>query len=831
MSTLLQDLRYGSRMLARNPGFTAVAVLTLALGIGANTAIFSITDNLFLRSLPYPTPDRLVALNEIKLDEPDRPWPVSDYTYWDWKKQSRSFEELALIHWNWPHVVEGPNGAEILQGRRVTNGYFQILGGMTSQGRLFLPEEYAENGEPVALLSYGAWERVFGSDAGIVGKGVNFNGTVHTVVGVMSPDFRTLWGDKIELWVPISWRDQNRQGRYFGVIGRLRKGIDTQTAQAEMDVIARRLAKEDPDAAGFGASVQPLREYLYGRYAKRWLLPFFGAVAFVLLIACANVANLMLVRASAREKEFAIRCAVGGGRARLIRQMLTESTLLAVLGSTLGVLLAYTGVKWMVGLDPDAIPRAGEIALNSRVLGFTILVALVTGLLFGLAPALGASKPNLNESLKETGRHATARFAGRRMNSVLVVAEVALSLVLLTGAGLMIHNIWRLLHVDVGFNPENLITMRISLPEMSYCEDGPKERTLKPQAAQVRKQIRERLQALPGVKSVSVANTVPLWGCSSPRLISVGSQPPPRAGNVDTKDLPIACFQPVSPDYLRTLQVPLLKGREFTERDKEGSPAVGIINESFARRYFSSQDPIGKVVRLGHWDNAGEEPPREIVGVAGDSRQVLHVKPNPALYVPYSQLRPGFEGPQTQERTEIAYVLRTSIDPANLAPTMRRVESEVAPDVPIVDIRTMDDIREETLEATDSRFNTWVLIVFAGIAVVLTAVGVFGITSYSVARRTHEIGIRMAVGAHPRDVLKLILKQGLILTVLGVGIGLAVAYGLTRFLASFLYEVKPTEPVTFVAVSLMLIAVGVLACYVPARRATKVDPMVALRYE
>ena len=442
-----------------------------------------------------------------------------------------------------------------------------------------------------------------------------------------------------------------------------------------MDVIARRLAKEGPDAAGFGVRVQLLQDWMYGRFVKHWLLPLFGAVLFVLLIACANVANLMLVRANVRDKEFAIRCAVGGGRGRLIRQLLTESTHLAMLGGALGALLAYAGVNLMVGLDPDAIPKANEIAVNVRVLGFTLFVALVTGLVFGLLPALMASKPNLNESLKETGRRATARWAGRRAHGALVVAEVALSLVLLAGAGLMIRNMWHLLRLDVGFNPENLITMQISLPDMSYCEDGPKERTLKPQAALVRERIRERLRALPGVKSVSVANRAPLWGCASSRLVSIGNQPPPRAGDVNSEDLPFACFQPVSPDYLRMLQVPLLKGREFTERDNEGSLAVSIINESFARRHFPSQEPIGKVVRLGHWDKAGEEPSREIVGVVGDSRQVLFRKPIPALYVPYSQLRPGFAGPQTQERTDIAYLVRASVDPASLAPTLRRVES------------------------------------------------------------------------------------------------------------------------------------------------------------
>jgi putative ABC transport system permease protein len=820
IETLLQDLRFGLRMLRKNPGFTAVAVLSLALGIGANTAMFSIIDNLFLRPLPYEASNRLVGVDETKLDGSGSPWGVSVPTFYDWKKQSRVFDELALFLWGWPFTVTGADRAEILTGRVVTDGYFKMLGGKTCEGRLFLPEEYEEGSERVAVFSYGAWQRVFGSVPGVVGKTLTFDGQTHTVVGVMSPDFRPLSG-KIDVWMPVQLSDPNRQRRYFGVIGRLKKGIDIQTAQAEMDVIAGRLAKEYPDLAGFGAHVQPLREYLYGRFRGR-LLPLFGAVAFVLLIACANVANLMLVRAAARDKEFAIRCAVGGGRARLIRQLLTESMLPAVLGAGLGVLLAYSGVQLMVGLNPDAIPLAEEIAINFRVLGFSLLIALLTGLLFGLAPALGASKPNLNESLKETSRHVTARFGGRRIHSVLMVTEVALSLVLLIGAGLMIHNIWRLLHVNVGFNPENLVTMRIKLPQIPYTV-GEYDRTLSPQAELVRKQIRERLQALPGVKAVSVATLPPLWGFRG-RTISVGSQPPPRG---DDKDATWVCFQPVSPDYFRTLQIPLLKGRGFMERDNQSSPAVAVINETLARRYFPSEDPIGKLVRLGYMAN--EEPPREIVGVVRDSRQILTRKPYPAVYGPYSQLPPGFKWDEMEERTVISFVVRSSTDPASLAPAMRRIVSEVARDAPVLDIRTIDDLRQETLQW--EQFYTWLLAVFAGIAVVLAAVGVFGVTSYSIMRRTHEIGIRMALGGHLSDILKLVLKQGLILSFIGVAIGLVAAFGLTRLLASWLQEVKPTDPLTFAAVSLMLIAVALLACYIPARRATKVDPMVALRYE
>ena len=825
LETLGQDLRYGLRQLRRNPGFTIVAVLTLALGIGANTAIFSIIDNLFVCPLPYPAAGRLVAVTETKLDKADSDEGVSMPTFQDWKKQSRDFDQLAMFLWGWGWTATGENGAEILHGRSVSYEYLKILGGKATEGRLFLPDDYEEHtgrGKLRTILSYGAWQRIFGSDPGIIGKTLTLDGQTHTVVGVMSRDFRPLYGSKIDLWTPARTGDLSRKKRYFYAIGRLKEGVGIQAAQAEMDVISARLAKEYPDMAGFGARVEPLRNSLYGELQGRLLL-LFGAVAFVLLIACVNVANLMLARATARDREFAIRCSVGGGRTRLIRQLLTESTLLAVLGAALGLSLAYIGVTLMVRLDPDAIPKANEIALNLRVLGFTFLITLVTGVLFGLLPALVASKPNLNESLKETGRGARPGFAGGGTQGVLVVSEVALSLILLIGAGLMIHNIWRLLHLDLGFNPKNLITMVIKLPQRPYVQ-GDKEESLSPKAAMIRKQIRERLQALPGVKSVSLAHNGPLQGCGGSRTVSVGNQPPPREKSGHAAGV---CFQPVTPDYFRTIQTPIVMGRDFTEQDKHGSPPVAVINEALAQRLFPSEIPIGKLVRLRYM--ASEGPPREIVGVVRDFRQNLLRKPFPELYVPYSQLAPSFIWDLINERIIISFVVRTAIRPASLAPAMRRIESEVARDVPVGWMGTTGDMQERFLHP--SQLYTWLLIVFAGIAVVLTVVGVFGVTSYSVNRRTHEIGIRMALGAEKRDVLNMVVGQGLKLALVGVGIGIGAAFGLTRFLSSLLYGVKPTDPLTFIAVSLILIAVALLACYIPARRATKIDPMVALRYE
>jgi putative ABC transport system permease protein len=856
LDRLWQDVRYGVRMLAKSPGFTAVAVLSLALGIGATTAIFSIFDTVFLRPLPFPKPDRLVGLWETETDKPDSRWSVSEETFRDWREQSRSFEELALTNPNMPFAVTGVEQSEQLDGRYVTEGYFEILGGRTCHGqseqldgryvtegyfeilggrtchgRLFTPEDHEETSDSVVILSYGTWQRVFGSDPSVVGRAMNLGGKPRVVVGVMSPEYRSLWGDKIDLWANINTQGHNRKGRYFPVIGRLKPGTDIEKAQAELDVIAAGLAARYPEQKGFGVRVEPLQEYLYGRFRNR-LLVFFVAVVFVLLIACANVANLLLMRAAAREKEIAVRASLGAGRPRLIRQLLTESTMLSCMGAGLGLLFAYGVVQVLINVSPEyAIPRANEIAINERILGFTVTIAILTGCLSGLFPALGKSKPDLNESLKEAGRSPTTRPGGQRIQTELVVAQVALSLVLLIGAGLMVHSVWRVLHTNVGFKTDNVVQMSVQLPRFGYFgfasgqDVRGRKRRMKPEGALAIEGIRERLKALPGVTAIGVTNWGVLQGCAS-RLVSAGSEPLPRVRSGEK--VPWACYQPVSPGYFRMLEIPLLKGRVFSEWDSKNSPGVAVISESLAQRYFAGEDPVGKMINLGRWDFK-EVDRREVVGVVADARQLVHREPLPALYLPFSQMAEEFFGPQLREHSLVSFVVRAGIDPASLAPAMRRAASEVARDIPVLRIQTVDDIR---LQSTRwSRFYAWLLAAFAVTALVLAVVGVSGVTSYAVTQRTHEIGVRMALGARPADIVRLIMRRGIVMTVIGVAIGVGGAFGLTRFLESQLSEVEPTDPLTFTTVSVLLGLTALLACFLPARRAARVNPMNALRHE
>jgi putative ABC transport system permease protein len=828
-----KDLHHGLRTLRKNPGFCTVAVLTLSLGIGANTAIFSIIDAIMLKPLPYQDPDRLVAVSEIRLDNPDNGWGVSQANFFDWKQQSEVFEHLSLIHWYWATTLLADDVTERLSGRRVTEGYFEMLGVQTSLGRLFLPEDYptASLGDTV-ILSHHTWQRIFGSDPGVVGKPANLDGRMYTIIGVLTPSFHPLEGE-VDLWTPRHSKPYsgNRKGRYFGVVGRLKDGVELQEAQAELDVIASRLADEYPDAqAGFGARIQPLQEYLYG-YAGKRLFLIFGAVLFVLLIACANVANLMMVRAAAREKEMAVRSSLGAGRFRLTRQLLTESLVLALLGAACGLFVAFVGLQWILSINPGAVPRVHEITVNARALGFTLSIAVLTGLLFGIIPAFGASKPNLNKALKESGQVQSSRLGGMRVHGLLVMTEIALSLVLLIGAGLMIQNIRGLLQIDPGFRTENLVTMEIALPIIRYINPGGggKPNQMKPQAALVLTAIQDRLRALPGVSSVSMTDRgTPLDGCTT-RMVAPGTQQP--QGKDRGEGAPWACYHPVGTDYFRTVEIPLLKGQVFTEADGPDTAKTAVISESLARRYFQGTDPIGRLLTISYsWGrDMITEPPREIVGIVGEIRQSLYREPIPAVYIPYSQLPEEFPGPHNPQRTGVSFILRSLHDPADLGPAMREVVASVARDVPIVSIETIEDVQSRSVRW--SRFYTWLLTVFAGVALVLAAVGVFGVAAYSVTRRTHEIGVRMALGAQRRDVIKLVMRQTLFTAVIGLGVGLIAAVGLTRFLASELHEVEPTDPITFAGVSLLFGVLVFLACLIPAWKATKLNPMEALRCE
>jgi len=829
---LWQDLRYGARILAKSPGFTATAVISLALGIGATTAVFSIVDTAFLRPLPYPDPDRLVHIMQRRLDTaPDEseyvPWP----TFLDWKNQTRSFEELAFSS-DYRAVFKGSERAEEVWGKLVSERYFHIVGARACQGRLFVPDDYAPGHPDRIVLSYAAWQRLFGSNPSIVGSSIRLNQWLFSVIGVMSPEYRPMGGftdeETASFWGLNSVT--KRDLRLGEVIGRLEPGIGIEKTQAELDVIQAQLARQYPEQRGFGARVEALQVFLYGYYKDKFLA-LFGAVVLVLLIACMNVANLLLARGAAREKEMAVRASLGAGRARLVRQMLTECLLLSALGMGLGLLLAHAGVQFARHASPQyAIPRLDEISIDPRVLGFAVLVAMLTALSFGLVPALRASKPDLTESMKEGGRKQAAYLGRRRIQSVLVIGQIALSLLLLVGAGLMIHNVWRILHANPGVSTDHLAQLTITLyPSEEYVEgigDGRLSK-MKPKAALTIRQIEERLRTLPGVGTVNVTGMGVLSGCNRRPMSTEG---PPKYEDVEH----LICYEPVNQGYFRMLEIPVLKGRDFSDVESSSSPPIAIISQSVARRFFPGQDPIGKMINIGVEDSNDFER-RQVVGVVADVRWYPGNPWESAVYYPYSQMPPQFQFASVAgERLWITFLLRSKANPASLVRVMERIASEVARDSLIRASETVADSRWR-ISAT-SRFYTSLLVAFAGIALVLAAVGVFGVMSYEVARRTHDIGIRMAVGARPRDVLLLVLRNGLVMTSIGLAIGLGGSLALARFLQSRLIElnaneVKSTDPPTLAAVCLVLALAALLACYIPARRAARMNPLTSLRYE
>ena len=807
MATLWQDLRYGLRMMWKSPGYTAVAVL--ALGIGANTTMFSTINALLLRPFTFPEMEQLVAVWETRAQSGDSRDGFALANFLDVRAQASAVESAAAFT-SWSANLSEGEQPERLEGVIVSPQFFDVLKVQPRLGRAFRPEEEQAGAAPVVIISDGLWRRRFNADAGLVGRNVRINERQFTVVGVMPPTFDFPQGG-VQVWSPliVTPEDVSHRGAHFlKVIARLKPGATAATAQSELDALAGRLAEQYPETnARRSFIVEDLRA-AYVRGPRPYLLIMLGAVLFVLLVACANVANLQLMRAAARQREIAVRLALGAGRWRVVRQLLTESVLLALAGGLLGLLLSVWAVDALAASVPANFTRyvSGwrNLGIDWRVFLFTLGVSFATGVVFGLTPALLATRTNLNEALKEGGRSATEGGRGRA-RSILVVAEVALSLILLAGAGLMVRSFMRMLDVRPGFDARDVLTMELTLPYRKYKEQ--------PQVAQFYEQLLERVNRLPGVEGAGLVNVAPLTLHDDSVFFNVAGQPPAAPG-----EAPLADFRVVTPGLLGALRIPLLKGRNFDARDARDAPNVVIISERLARRYFPDQEPLGRHVLLG-------DTPLEIVGVVGDVRykafidEVRDDRLRPAVYVPHAQ----------HPYREVTLAVRSATEPAALAAAVRREVLALDKDQPVYNVRTMAQVFAESM--SPQRVSAIMFAGFALIALALAAVGLYAVIAYSVTLRTHELGIRMALGAQPRDVFRLIIGQGLRLILLGVVLGLAGALAVTRTMASLLYGVSATDATTYVAISLLLALVALLACYVPARRATKVDPMVALRYE
>ena len=846
MRSLMHDLPVLLRSLRKRPGFMVVVVLTLVLGIGAPTAIFSLVSGVLLRPLPYQDPDRVVLVWE-KPPGMDR-FAVAPANFLDWREQNEVFEDMAAIAGATVNLT-GTDEPERIRGRRVSASFFPILGVPPALGRTFLPEEDQPDGARVVVLSHGLWQRRFGSEPSAVGQAVSLDRESYTVIGVMPRGFQDLTDiystEEIKLWLPYPFANDpptERGAKRLRVVARLKPDVSLARAQEDMDLIVQRLVEAYPEAfwqppdsdEKWGARVSLLQRELVEQ-VRGSLLVLLGAVGFVLLIACVNVANLFLVRAAERQRETAIRAALGADRGRLVWHMLKESVFLTLLGGAGGLLLARWAVSLLVALNPTDVPRLDQVGIDARVLGFTLLISIVTVLAVGVTPALRAFKRTLTESLKEGEVRTGAGRGRRRGREVLVVAEIALALVLLIGAGLMLNTLLRLQAVDLGFNSQNVLMTRVSLPRSKYAEAtgfGTKEYTerftrwtVRPEHTAFIQDVLRRMNAMPGVESAAAVNYPPASGQGWGLGFSIEGHDPPAS----PEESPGAYVKTITPDYLRAMGISLLRGRAFTERDGAGAPEVAIINETAAHEYWPEENPIGTRVRM---QDSVEDDERsfEIVGVVGDIKQAgLDADPEPILYMPYFQQAEVWVDWQIGFLMGIYFVARTRDDPQSLAPAMRRAVWDVDPDQPIRESLTMNQLVAESL--SNRRFYALLLGSFAGVALILAAMGIYGVMSYSVSQRTHEIGVRMALGAERRDVLRQVITRGLLLTVVGVVLGIAASLGLTRFISSQLYGVNATDPVTFIGISLLLVGVALAACYIPARKAATVDPLVALRHE
>jgi putative ABC transport system permease protein len=811
METFWQDLRYGARMLVKSPVFTIVAVIALALGIGASTAIFSVVNAVLLRALPYQEAERLVAVWEYNRVRDRHQNSISAANFLDWQEQNSVFDDLAgYTDGNINLVDEGE--PEQITVQYATSNLFSVLGVQPIQGRAFLPDDGKPDQPKIVILSHGLWQRRFASDPGIIGRKLQMNGTETEVVGVLPANFKwfikngSLVGKPAEAWMPFYLGEdfRVRRGRFMAAVARLKPNVTLAQAQTEMDIIGARLEEQYKGFnSGWGVEVIALREQLTGD-VKPALLILFGAVGFVLLIACANVANLLLSRAASRQKEIALRSALGAGRWRIVRQLLTESLLLALLGGTLGLVLALWGTEALVSLSPPQILDLREVTINPAVLVFSLAVSLLTGVIFGLVPAFEASRLNLTEALKEGGKNLGGSRRSNRLRGAFVVAEVALSLVLLIGAGLLLQSFFRLQKVDPGFHSQNLLTMNLQLPQSRYREDR--------QRIDFFKRAVEQLQALPGVESAGAVSFLPFARPTAGTRFSIEGQPKPEAGQEPTTSVCVT-----DANYFDTLKIPLRRGRIYNQAEATEMRHVVLINEALARRYFPDEDPIGKRLTI---NMKNENSPTEIIGIVGDAKQEsLEAEVRPTVYWPHPELAYNF----------MTLVVRTQNDAAGIAPAAREIIRGLDNQQPIAEMRTMESLLATSMAR--ARFNTLLLGIFALVALILAGIGIYGVMSYTVSQRTHEIGIRLALGAKAADVLRFVVGQGMRLAGLGLCLGLVAAFALTRLMKTLLFEVSATDLTTFVVISLFLAVVALLACLLPARRATRTDPMIALRYE